>query len=101
MLSIQPAPPSPERPAALTTGPAKWKTLKRLKTMGIRSTGLSPAIEPEEENVHQLNITVADLALTMKAVADQARGKGKAVAIDAADPRLLGRRLKAGQIIPW
>ena len=57
--------------------------------------------DDEEEDVHQMGVGMADLALTIKAVADQARGAGTAQSINPADPRTMGRRLKYGQVIPW
>ena len=42
---------------------------------------------------------MADLALTMKTVADQTRGAGKAVSLDASTQR--ARRLEVGKLIPW
>ena len=55
----------------------------------------------EEDNVHGVQAGFADVALTMKVVADQARGAGTATRINPADPQHLGRRLRHGEVIPW
>jgi len=57
--------------------------------------------QEDEEQHHNLNAKMADVAVTMKTVTDQARGKDKFTGMNQRGTAPSGQGLQAGQVIPW